>query len=153
MSGVKGHSGRRGSANRGEDGTFQSGGDGGRVPFEDGGEILMDTAASDFPDELDTVEQIRLAARWVWRQQCRGQFDARTGDALNTTLKTALAAIRTAHGLDELERLRDLVKRMEAAQGSMRARADQERTSSVTLGAGTSTTLGRRPAPPDDDKH
>lgn len=146
-----GYSGRRPTAKRNANGQYQPGGDDGRLTSEDG-------EPPDFGDDppplndLDTPEQVRLASQWVWRQQCRRLFDARTADALNNTLKTALQSIRTAHGLDEIQHLRELVQRMEAATGVQRSKANQERHASVS--SSTTTTLGRRLATDDNnDKH
>lgn len=97
-----------------------------------------------------TVESNKLYCAWVAEQLSGGHVDPRTADAMLAAARTEQGAIRVAHGLNELEQLRTMVKNMESAvsQRVNREKADRYVATSAT----TSTTLGRVKVP-DGDKH
>jgi hypothetical protein len=138
-------SGRRGSANRDDSGRYEGGGD---------DPSYLDIDPEDPPPALEArPESVRLYLGWLARMQTNLRIGNKRAEVLLSTVKAAQQQIRLEHGLDEIEKLRAMVERMERATGIQKDRAAKERYTAVT-GASATTTMGRRLAPPDDDgKH
>lgn len=105
----------------------------------------------DLPPPLDSISSCRLATAWVFRQQVAGRMDPRMADSFNTTIKSFVTALRTDHGLNEMDKYHALVDRFERASNRIAEGAERERYASTSS---TTPSLGRtreRVSPPDGE--
>lgn len=93
------------------------------------------------PPALDgTVETNQKCCAWVFAELAAGNIDPRVADSLTAAAKAELNNIAKHFTMHEMDELRELVRRAEAANAEWKHREQQERR---TASDGTQQTLGR----------